>query len=250
MPLQKKSLLTLLIALIVAVVILFGTASIILRQSYSRLETFTAKQNVERVENTYTALIDQMKSTISDWSYWDDTYQFISDHNQEYIDENLPDDTLVYLGINFIQYVDGNGNVVFTKIVEFDGNGVTFSTTENIDLFHKFPSIFQSTEDDPQPSGIIYFDESPMLTVSSPVLHNDQSGPKNGTVLMERFLNQNMMDDLADQLNTRINFYPYPIDESNTSIVKISAICWRKGFYIHLRFWINMFMRVINFCAI
>ena len=88
MPLQKKSFLTLLIALIVAVALLFGTASIILSQSYSRLETFTAKQNVERVENTYNAVVEQLKSTISDWSYWDDTYQFISDHNQEYIDEN------------------------------------------------------------------------------------------------------------------------------------------------------------------
>ena len=231
MPLQKKSFLTLLFALIVAVAILFGTASIILRQSYSRLETFTAKQNVERVENTYSAVIDQMKSTVSDWSYWDDTYQFISDQNQEYIDENLPDDTLVYLGLNFIQYVNGNGNVVYTKIVEYDGDGVTFSTTDNTDLFHKFPAIFQSTDDDPQPSGIIYLDETPMLAVSSPVLHNDQSGPKNGTLIMGRFLNQNMMDDLADQLNTRINFFPYPIDESNAAIVKINDLLVKGVLY-------------------
>ena len=126
MPLQRKSFLTLLVSLIAAVIILFGTASVILIQSYSRLETFTAKQNVERVENTYSAVIDQMKTTITDWSYWDDTYQFISDHNQEYIDENLADDTLAYLGLNFIQYVDGNGNVVFTKVIEYDENGVTF----------------------------------------------------------------------------------------------------------------------------
>jgi two-component system NtrC family sensor kinase len=102
MPLQKKSFLTLLASLIAAVAILFVTASVILIQSYSRLESFTAKQNVERVENTYSAVIDQMKSTITDWSYWDDTYQFITDHNQEYIDENLSDETLASLRTNFI----------------------------------------------------------------------------------------------------------------------------------------------------
>ena len=48
---------------------------------------------------------------------------------------------------------------------------------------------------------------------------------------MGRFLNQNMMDDLADQLNTRINFYPYPIDESNTSIVKISDLLEKGVLY-------------------
>jgi diguanylate cyclase (GGDEF)-like protein/PAS domain S-box-containing protein len=41
---------------------------------------------------------------------------------------------------------------------------------------------------------------------------------------MGRFLNQNLMDDLADQLNTRINFFPYPIEESNAVIVKISDL--------------------------
>jgi diguanylate cyclase (GGDEF)-like protein/PAS domain S-box-containing protein len=224
MPLQKKSFLTLLISLIAAVAILFGTASVILIQSYSRLEAFTAKQNVERVENTYSAVIDQLKSTITDWSYWDDTYQFISDHNQVYIDKNLSDDTLAYLHLNFIQYIDGNGGVVYTKVVDYDGKGVTFSKTENTDLYQKYPLLFQSTEEDTQPSGIIYIGESPMLTISSPVLHNDQSGPSNGTVLMGRFLNQNLMDDLADQLNTRIIFYPYPIDTSNARIVKLSGM--------------------------
>jgi diguanylate cyclase (GGDEF)-like protein/PAS domain S-box-containing protein len=224
MPLQKKSFLTLLISLIAAVAILFGTASVILIQSYSRLEAFTAKQNVERVENTYSAVIDQLKSTITDWSYWDDTYQFISDHNQVYIDKNLSDDTLAYLHLNFIQYIDGNGGVVYTKVVDYDGKGVTFSKTENTDLYQKYPLLFQSTEEDTQPSGIIYIGESPMLTVSSPVLHNDQLGPSNGTVLMGRFLNQNLMDDLADQLNTRIIFYPYPIDTSNARIVKLSGM--------------------------
>jgi diguanylate cyclase (GGDEF)-like protein/PAS domain S-box-containing protein len=224
MPLQKKSFLTLLISLIAAVAILFGTASVILIQSYSRLEAFTAKQNVERVENTYSAVIDQLKSTITDWSYWDDTYQFISDHNQVYIDKNLSDDTLAYLHLNFIQYIDGNGGVVYTKVVDYDGKGVTFSKTENTDLYQKYPLLFQSTEEDTQPSGIIYIGESPMLTVSSPVLHNDQLGPSNGTVLMGRFLNQNLMDDMADQLNTRIIFYPYPIDTSNARIVKLSGM--------------------------
>jgi diguanylate cyclase (GGDEF)-like protein/PAS domain S-box-containing protein len=231
MPLQKKSFLTLLIALIVSAAILFGTASVILIQSYSRLESFTAKQNVERVENTYSAVIDQMKTTITDWSYWDDTYQFISDHNQAYIDENMADDTLAYLGLNFIQYVDANGKVVYTKVVEFDGNGVTFSTTENDDLYQKFPAIFQTTKENPQPSGIIYLHGSPMLTVSSPVLHNDQSGPSNGTVLMGRFFNQNMLNDLADQLNTRIIFYPYPIDETSAPIVKISGMLEKGAIY-------------------
>jgi diguanylate cyclase (GGDEF)-like protein/PAS domain S-box-containing protein len=224
MPLQKKSFLTLLASLIAAVAILFVTASVILIQSYSRLESFTAKQNVERVENTYSAVIDQMKSTITDWSYWDDTYQFITDHNQEYIDENLSDETLASLRTNFIQFVDGNGNTVYTKLIKFDDNGVLSSVEDNFDVYHSYPSLFNLSVENPKQSGIVFLDNAPFLVIESPILHSDRTGQSNGTLLMGRLVNQAMMNDLADQVNTNIFYYPYPVDKSNSTLVKMSGL--------------------------
>ena len=231
MPLQKKSFLTLLVSLIVAVAVLFGTASLILIQGYSRLEAFTAKQNVERVENAYAALIDQMQSTVIDWSYWDETYQFISDHNQDYIDSNISDDTLAYLNLNFIQFVNNQGEVVFSKLVKFDENGTHSSQVTDVDIYQKYPPLFESSTENPQQSGIIYLDNSPILVISSPVIHSDQSGPRDGTLLMGRFLNQGLMDDLAEQTNTSIIFFQYPIDKTNHSITKMVELLEEGALY-------------------
>ncbi len=224
MPLQKKSFLTLLASLIAAVAILFVTASVILIQSYSRLESLTAKQNVERVENTYRAVINQMKSTITDWSYWDDTYQFITDHNQEYIDENLPDETLASLRTNFIQFVDGNGNTVHTKLIKFDDNGVLTSVEDNFDVYHNYPSLFNLSVENPKQSGIVFLDNAPFLVIASPIIHSDRTGPSNGTLLMGRLVDQAMMNDLANQVNTNIFYYPYPLDKTNASLIKMSGL--------------------------
>jgi hypothetical protein len=156
MPIKKKSFLILLGALLISVAILFGTASSILIQGYSRLETLTAKQNVERVEKAIFAIEDQMKSTVIDWSYWDDTFDFISNQNQDYIDSNLQDNTLAYLKINFIQYLDANGRVVFTKAVKFSDNGPYPVDGSNMDFGQKFPLLIQSPEDNPQQWGFFY----------------------------------------------------------------------------------------------
>ena len=69
-----------------------------------------------------------------------------------------------------------------------------------------------------------------MLAVSSrfsTMINQAQTGQSSWDV----FLNQNMMDDLADQLSTRNKFYPYPIDESNTAIVKISDLLEKGVLY-------------------
>lgn len=141
MPLQKKSILFLAASLIVSIVILFGTASIILTQSYSKLESFTAKQNVERVEKAIGAIEDQLKSTIIDWSYWDETYDFISNKNQDYINSNLQDNTLAYLKINLIQYVDANGKVIFTKAIKIFDHGTYPVDVANMDFGKRFSFI-------------------------------------------------------------------------------------------------------------
>ena len=222
MPLQKKSILFLAASLIVSIVILFGTASIILTQSYSKLESFTAKQNVERVEKAIGAIEDQLKSTIIDWSYWDETYDFISNKNQDYIDSNLQDNTLAYLKINLIQYVDANGKVIFTKAIKIFDHGTYPVDVANMDFGKRFPLLINAPEEDPQRSGVILLDNRLLLILSSPVIHSDVSGPRNGTLLMGRYIDLDFIETLAQQTNTDITIFPFPPDETKPDILKIN----------------------------
>lgn len=221
MSLRKKSFLTLLVSLIISVAVLFGISSIILIQSYSRLEKSTAIQNVERVEKAISAMNGQLKATIIDWSYWDETYNFITNHNQDYIDSNLQNVTLTNLKINFIQLVDSQGQVVFTKTERSDRQGELQTIDIPAGLVQKYPSYFQPNKDDPQQAGIILQDGNPFLIVSSPIIHSDQSGPRIGTLLMGRYLDHDLLSSLAEQTNTRISIFPLPLTGAEPDILKI-----------------------------
>ena len=102
------------------------------------------------MEKAITAIDDQLKSTIIDWSYWDDTYDFISNKDQDYIDSNLQDSTLAYLKINLIQFVDANGKVIFTKAIKFFEHGTYPVDVSNMDFGQQFPLLINAPEDDPQ----------------------------------------------------------------------------------------------------
>jgi diguanylate cyclase (GGDEF)-like protein/PAS domain S-box-containing protein len=220
MPLKKKSFLTLLISLIVSIAVLFGTASYILIKSYAELEEVSTIKDLERLDNTYKALVNQMKRTSVDWAYWDDTYQFILDNNQDYIDSNLMDETLFSLRINLFQVVDNQANTVFTKFVYQDKFGVHSSNVEKIDVRTKYPAFLESASENPQKSGIVELNDQKVLIISAPVIHSDYSGPKVGTLLMGRILDQEFFDQLSEQTGTSIYYFPYPINDDLLDLQK------------------------------
>lgn len=58
---------------------------------------------------------DNINRTLMDWSNWDDTYEFISNSNQNYIDSNLNDEMLTTLNLKMMIFLDDKGNVIFSK---------------------------------------------------------------------------------------------------------------------------------------
>jgi len=58
----------------------------------------------------FTQTQDDFNYRFADWSEWDDTYTFVKDANEDYIEENLTPEALTILDVNlvlFIQPLDG-----------------------------------------------------------------------------------------------------------------------------------------------
>jgi len=63
-----------------------------------------------------------MLATSQDWSSWDDTYNFISDGNQGYIDSNLVDENYTNLRLNFFALIDNNENIKYIGLFDLKNN--------------------------------------------------------------------------------------------------------------------------------
>ena len=118
---QIRDLLPIVILLLVVAIIvgLILSTQFVMMPGMERMEGAYAYTNLERgmkaVENDATNL----GLFVSDWASWDDTYQFIEDENFRYIESNLVDETFTGSNINFILYLDTEGNIIYFKGVDF-----------------------------------------------------------------------------------------------------------------------------------
>jgi len=106
MTLQKKVLITIGVAIACLVVILFVVSQIFILSSFVGLEEKHIRQNVEQVTNALSEEISHIDTITFDWAAWDDTYAFIEDANEEYVESNLVDGTFVDLELNLILYIN------------------------------------------------------------------------------------------------------------------------------------------------
>lgn len=73
------------------------------------------RQDVQRAESALSNEISGLETKATDWSAWDDTYDFIQDENTEYIKSNLVDSTFINLRLNLMVFVDNSGRIVWAK---------------------------------------------------------------------------------------------------------------------------------------
>jgi sensor domain CHASE-containing protein len=90
-------------------------SEIIFLESFTSLEEQDTLQNIERVRNALLAELKSFDNFIFDWAAWDDTYEFVQNGNQEYIESNLVDETFIGSEINLIMYIDESGEIVLKQ---------------------------------------------------------------------------------------------------------------------------------------
>ena len=115
MSLRQKILLftgSTLLGLLIALAVI---SSVIWLDSAKRLEQQQTQQDLNRVITALSGELAALDRFTNDWAGWDDTYAFVADHNDEYIEANITDATLTQSQINTILYVDVDSQIVYSK---------------------------------------------------------------------------------------------------------------------------------------
>ncbi|MFC2072048.1 CHASE4 domain-containing protein [Chloroflexota bacterium] len=206
MTLRKKILLIISVVLISTICLVYLISRLTLIEDIEDIEEFTTHQNVERALGALYYVIADLETTTSDWASWDDTYAFIEDANDEYIQSNLIDDTFITLKLNLMLFINSSGQTIFGKAFDLYNEeegpvpqGLRGSLSEN-GLLPGHPGTESST------SGILVLEEGPMLVTLQPILTSQEEGPIRGTVIFGRYLDSMVIDRL-----TQITLYPITV---------------------------------------
>jgi PAS domain S-box-containing protein len=198
MTLQKKTLGIVGLTFMVAIGLLAYLSHEIVLKGFLKQETKEVGQAVERVQSALDNNLQALEGTTSDWAIWDDTYAYVYDHNQNYYETNLADDTpMVSLHLDLMMYVDSQGRTVFAKAINSDTG--TKTTVPSSLAKHIYPGspLLDHPDMNSGIKGILSLPEGLMLIASEPILQKGGKGPVGGTLIFGRFIDEDVIEELS-----------------------------------------------------
>jgi sensor domain CHASE-containing protein len=198
MTLRQKTLLSISLAFLALIAVLYVALSHILLNGYAAVEEASARDNVQRVRRVLDADIETLDRVASDWGGWNDTYTFVQGKNSGYKDVELNDETLAQLVINAVVFVNNAGRIVYAT--GFDSETSKKAPVPQGLRKHLAPGSWLLRHPDigSAKTGILALPEGPMMVASRPILTSNKQGPIQGTILFGRFLNEAELQRLSE----------------------------------------------------
>ncbi|APU59265.1 EAL domain-containing protein [Clostridium botulinum] len=220
MKLYKKSLTIILLIFLVSIIItgIFSKTYII--KKFNNIEI---KYNVYKTEHLLKLINKDIQNTYNlnkDYAMWDDTYKFINDKNNNYIETILKESSIFKkFNIDLILFVNKNNDVVFEqyynkneKLNKKNINYLSSIATSNIKNTHPI-------------KGLTKFDDSLFLITSSPITDSLNSKTPNGAMIFIKFLTKENINKIyGNNTNFQIidykNLYPVIYKKNNIFMIE------------------------------
>ena len=197
MTLRRRILIIIGFTLVALIVGLYGVSSSILLKDFAGLEQRDVIRDVKWVQSSVAGQLAYLNDKLTDWIFWDDTYQFVEDRNKNYVRNNLGDTALANLRVNFVVFVNHKNQVVWSKGFDLNAQKSTPAPESLLRLLDDRNLLLQHASVDSAHSGVVLLPEGPALVASRPIVTSHRTGPIRGSVIFGRFLDAKMVKRLA-----------------------------------------------------
>ena len=204
MKLKSKFLIFFVTIIIIYILLFIIIEKIVIKPIIQNIETTQAIKDSGRCVGSLKDTISQLAEFTFDWGAWDDTYQFISDLNSDYINANLLSTTFKNNSLQIIFYAGLDRNLKWGGYYSDDkilgkNNRITQKVFQT--LKDKYSSIFSDKSDLKPKSGIVFIkDLGTLLICASPILTSEDDGPCKGTLFMGRLINNKTIAEIKKKI--------------------------------------------------
>lgn len=231
---RLQILMIVLIAFLILVSAFSYTSSLLIFGNARIIEKKNIKRDVERLLSELDLQIDIIRTTAGDWAPWDDTYEFIQGNGDDYIQNNLNNETLANLNVEMMLFVDNDNQLFFGKMIDLDTVSEVAIPESVIKNILKCESLFIHRHETDGHAGILSDPRGLMIISSEPILTSQKMGPIRGTLIVGRWLNQKLLDQIKQRIQLDINFYQTKEDSLSEKLLSIkNELKTEKSIHIH-----------------
>lgn len=205
MSIQTRFLLGLGLVLVASVIVL---SMAVLTYTVPRLvqwETREAQDHVRRASRALDREYEHLLIYAREWSVWDDTFRFVQDPNQEYIDANLGAPNFVAAMVDLLAYVRDDGQIVWAGFKM--GDVVDLAQGEAL-VAELRPKAQQALRDEHGAAGILLTSKGLMEVAVHQIRNSREQGPPAGMMLVARLLSDDFMRRLRAQTELDLKIVP------------------------------------------
>ena len=196
MSLRNKTISIVSLTFLALIIILRLVFNHVVMDGFLHLERASAELNIERAKGLLEQERNRIAERLGDWANWDDTYQFVSNHNQSYIDLNLHSAAVELVGVDVLLFFDRDGKQIYA--VEHDLPAGAPSILEDLEKELKPGSrILHPASDNEYFKGILLLPRGPVIVAAKSILTSELKGPANGTIIFVKKINHNFITKLA-----------------------------------------------------
>jgi diguanylate cyclase (GGDEF)-like protein/PAS domain S-box-containing protein len=197
MTLRRQTMLVMGVTFLALLLVMYGVCRVILMQGFAQVEEQRAQEKMTRAVSGLGLTLRDLEVPLADWSRWDDTYQFVRDRNEHYIEVNLLDESIATLHLNLVLVLNNEGREVFGTGFDLE-KGRKVSVPESLRA-HLKPGalLLDHTAGDEGLSGLISLPKGPMLIAARPILTSKGEGPSRGTLIFGRYLDAEVVARLS-----------------------------------------------------
>jgi signal transduction histidine kinase len=171
---------------------------LVIQPSFASLENQNVMQGISQAHGAINYRLSQLEGKVKDYSFWDDTYNFVQNRNEDYIENNFVDETFENLGLNLIAIVDENRSIAYCQSFDLN-NSVKIQTSEETEkLLSSDDYIWAFQSDEEALSGLALFNGQPALVASSSILTSLNEGPAMGGMIFAKYIDYQEISELTE----------------------------------------------------
>ncbi|MBP9728087.1 MAG: PAS domain S-box protein [Candidatus Moranbacteria bacterium] len=190
----------------------------IIARDFAELEKSEAEKNASRVVDALNGRMDALSVKVSDWAQWDDTYNFVIDGNQEYVQSNLQNEAFGLLQINSLTILDLEGKILFDRMVR---DGETVASSPFL-LEHITKDVVEEyVHTDGPHRELVSIESGPIMYVARPITTSDGKAPTNGFIIFGYFFDERVLAELSQVTHLDIEYVPYTEESEQSSATYI-----------------------------
>lgn len=182
-----------------------------LLQQFADFQDVELKRNAAMVRYAFQAEENSLNNLCSDWANWDDIYQFAQDRNQQFIESNLQFENLKSTAkLDLLSIYNRDKQLLWGGIYAAKNND---GRPDYKNALQEEINLLASRNYVKHVSGYILTPNGLMILSICPILPSSENGQAQGTLIMGRFLNEGLLENIAQRLQL-----PLQIPQGNYNV--------------------------------